>query len=68
MNDPGSNPYRIAIHYLRQAIHQADDPRRHEELLRAMEVLARRAVAAERGYPNVPNSVTSGGRSGVPRG
>jgi len=48
MNDPASNPYRIAITYLRQALKQADDPRRKRELLVAMEELARKAVAEER--------------------
>jgi len=48
MNDPASNPYRIAIRFLRQALKQADDPRRKRELLVAMEELARKAVAEER--------------------
>jgi len=48
MNDPSSNAYRIAITYLRQALKQADDPRRKRELLVAMEELARKAVAEER--------------------
>jgi hypothetical protein len=48
MTDPGSNPYRIAVSYLRQAVKQANNPTRHAELLRAMELLMKKAVEVER--------------------
>ncbi len=48
MKDASSNPYRIAVSFLRLAAKQTNNPTRHAELLRAMELLTKKAVEVER--------------------